>query len=87
MKGNKMVGFHKDYTIVIKEPGEKGLIKEAYDHRARELYDHYYLILSENIINNNKPIDSKWIKDKAMELTKDHVNGIHEVGNSPWDPR
>lgn len=56
-------------------------------NKAKELFEHYYRNILTYRLNGNLLIDSKWIKDQAMKLTKDHINGIHEIGNSPWDPR
>jgi len=55
--------------------------------KARELFERYYNMLIEHTINNNRPIEPKWIKDKAIELTRNHKNGLYELGNNPWDPR
>lgn len=56
-------------------------------HKAKELFERYYHMLIEHTLSNDISLPSKWIKDKAMELTRDHVHGLYEVGNSPWDPR
>jgi len=56
-------------------------------NKAKELFDRYYHTLFQNSLNNSRYLPAENIKDVAINLTKAYLQGIDELGNSPWDPR
>lgn len=58
-------------------------------NKAQELFDRYYQdyhVLLQNSLNDHHLVSSENIKVIA-NLTKEYFKALHELSNSPWDPR